>query len=126
MLFDSQITSLPQLHAKTIKAYAVTAKSRLASAPDIPTMDEAGLSGMYLAPWFGLWAPRGTPSDVITRLNSAARAALADLTLQAWLAEYGLQTFPSDQQTPDALLDLQMADIDKWWPIIKAAGIKAE
>jgi tripartite-type tricarboxylate transporter receptor subunit TctC len=126
MLFDSQITSLPQVHAKTIKAYAVTAKSRLASAPDIPTMEEAGLSGMYLAPWFGLWAPRGTPSDVIARLNSATRAALADPTLHSWLAEYGQQAFPPDQQTPEALLDLQKTDIDKWWPIIKAAGIKAE
>jgi tripartite-type tricarboxylate transporter receptor subunit TctC len=126
VLFDSPITALPQVHAKTIKAYAVTAKSRLATARDIPTADEAGLSGMYIAPWFGLWAPKGTPSDVIARLNSAARAALADATMHSRLAEYGQEVFPVDQQTPTALGAFQAAEIDKWWPIIKGAGIKAE
>jgi tripartite-type tricarboxylate transporter receptor subunit TctC len=126
MFFDSPITSLPQVHAKTIKAYAVTATSRLTLAPDIPTMDEAGLSGMYIAPWFGLWAPKGTPGDVILTLNSAVKVALADLTLRSRLAEFGQETFPPDQQTPDALRNLQKAEIDKWWPIIKSAGIKAD
>jgi len=123
-LFDSPITSLPQVRAKTIKAFAVT--SRLASAPNIPTVDEAGLSGMYIGPWFGLWAPKGTPRDVIARLNSAARVALADPTMHSRLAEYGQEVFPVDQQTPTALGALQAAEIDKWWPIIKGAGIKAE
>jgi tripartite-type tricarboxylate transporter receptor subunit TctC len=126
VLFDSLTTSLPQLRAKTIKAYAVTAKRRLAAAPDIPTVDEAGLPGMYIAPWFGLWAPKGTPRDVIDRLNSAARAALADPTMQARLADYGQEIFPVDQQNPAALRALQVAEIEKWWPIIKAANISAE
>jgi tripartite-type tricarboxylate transporter receptor subunit TctC len=126
MMIDSPTTSLPQVRAGAIKAYAVTAKSRLPSAPDIPTVDEAGLSGMYVSPWFALWAPKGTPNDVIARLNSAAKVALADPAMRSRLAEFGQEIFPVDQQTPAALVALQKAEIEKWWPIIKAAGIKAE
>jgi tripartite-type tricarboxylate transporter receptor subunit TctC len=123
---DSPTTSLPQVRAGSIKAYAVTAKSRLAAAPDIPTVDEAGLPGLYLSAWLALWAPRGTPPDVIARLNSAARGALVDPATQSRLADLAQEAFPPDQQTPEALSALQKADIERWWPIIKAAGIKAE
>jgi tripartite-type tricarboxylate transporter receptor subunit TctC len=126
LMLDSPTTSLPQVRAGSIKAYAVTAKSRLAAAPDIPTVDEAGLPGMYLSVWFALWAPKGTPNDVIARLNLAAKAALADPAMGSRLADLAQEVFPPDQQTPEALGALQKADIEKWWPIIKAAGIKAE
>ena len=123
---DSPTTSLPQVHAGFIKAYAVTANSRLPAAPDIPTADEAGLPGMYLSVWFALWAPKGTATDVISKLNLAARRALADPSMGSRLVDLGQEIFPPDQQTPEALGALQKADIEKWWPIIRAAGIKAE
>jgi tripartite-type tricarboxylate transporter receptor subunit TctC len=123
---DSPTTSLPQVHAGFIKAYAVTANSRLPAAPDIPTADEAGLPGMYLSVWFALWAPKGTATDVIGKLNLAARRALADPSMGSRLVDLGQEIFPPDQQTPEALGALQKADIEKWWPIIRAAGIKAE
>jgi tripartite-type tricarboxylate transporter receptor subunit TctC len=126
LLVNSAATALPQVSAGNVKAYAVTAKSRLEVAPDIPTVDEAGLPGLYLSVWSGLWAPKGTPNDVIARLNSAVRGVLADPTAQSRLADIAQEVFPPDQQTPEALSALQRADIKKWWPIIKAAGIKAE
>jgi tripartite-type tricarboxylate transporter receptor subunit TctC len=123
---DSPTTSLPQVRAGLIKAYAVTAKSRLPAAPDIPTTGEAGLPGMYLSVWFALWAPKGTPQDVIAKLNSAARHALNDPSMGSRLTDLGQEIVPPDQQTPEALSAMQKTDIEKWWPIIKAAGIKAE
>jgi tripartite-type tricarboxylate transporter receptor subunit TctC len=126
LILDSPTTSLPQVRAGSIKAYAVTAKSRLSAAPDIPTVDEAGLPEMYLSVWFALWAPKATPNDVIATLNLAARSALADPAMGARLADLAQESFPPDQQTPEALGALQKADIEKWWPIIRAAGIKAE
>jgi tripartite-type tricarboxylate transporter receptor subunit TctC len=126
MVVDNPANSLPQLRAGAIKAYAVTAKSRMAAAPDIPTVDEAGLPGLYFSNWKALWAPAGTPRDVIARLNGAAVAALADKTVRARLADLGQEIFPRDQQTPEALAVYQKAEIEKWWPIIKAANIKAE
>jgi tripartite-type tricarboxylate transporter receptor subunit TctC len=126
LMVDSPTTALPQVRAGSIKAYSVTAKSRLAAAPEIPTVDEAGLPGLYLSAWFALWAPKGTPNDVIARLNSAAREALADPATQSRFAPLAQEVFLPDQQTPEALRALQKADIEKWWPIIKAAGIKAE
>ena len=122
----SPVTCLPQVRAGLVKAYAVTAKSRLSAATDIPTVDEAGLPGMYLSAWFALWAPKGTPTNVIAKLNLAVRRALADLSMGSRLADLGQEIFPPDQQTPEALVALQKADIEKWWPIVKAAGIKAE
>jgi len=126
LMVDNPTTALPQVHAGYIKAYAVTAKSRLAAAPDIPTVDEAGLPGLYLSSWFALWAPKGTPHDVIARLNSAVRGATADPATQSRLADLAQEVFPPDQQMPKALRALQLADIEKWWPIIKEFGIKAE
>ena len=126
MIVDSPINVLSQVRAGTIKAYAVTAKSRLASAPDIPTVDEAGLPGFYASQWFALWAPKGTPADVIRKLNSAAVDALADPTVRRRIGDLGLDIFPRDQQTPEALEAFQKAEIEKWWPIIKAANIQSE
>jgi tripartite-type tricarboxylate transporter receptor subunit TctC len=119
-------TSLAQVRAGRVKAYAVTAASRLSSAPDIPTVDEAGLPGFYASLWQGLWVPKGTPKDIITKLNAAVVAALADPGVRARLADLGQKIFPPNQQTPEALATLQKAEIEKWWPIIKAANIKAE
>ena len=100
--------------------------TRLPSAPDIPTVDEAGVPGFYISVWYGLWAPRGTPPDIIDKLNLAAMAAMADPYVRQRFADLGLDIPPREQQTPEALGALQRAEIKKWWPIIKAAGIKAE
>jgi len=126
MMIESPVTSLPQVRAGRIKAYAVKAKSRLASAPDIPTVDEAGLPGFYFSYCGGLWAPKGTPKDVISKLNAAVVDALADPNVRLRFADLGLDIPPREQQTPEALGALQKAEIEKWWPIIKAANIKGE
>jgi tripartite-type tricarboxylate transporter receptor subunit TctC len=126
MMFTDPISSVPQLRAGTVKAYAVTAKSRLAIAPDIPTVDEAGLPGLYASGWYGLFAPKGTPKDVIAKLNAAVVDALADPAVRSRITDLGLEIYPREQQTPEALAALQKAEIEKWWPIIKAAGIKPE
>ena len=117
---------LPHLRAGTIKAYAVMTWSRLVAAPNIPTVDEAGLPGLCLTIWYGLWVPKGTPKIVISRLNAAAVDAMADPAVRARLADLGLQYLPREEQTPEALGALQRAEIEKWWPIIKEAGIKAQ
>ncbi len=126
LMFVDATTALAHVQAGRIKAYAVTAKRRLAAAPDIPTVDEAGLPGFYAALWYGLWAPAGTAKDVIAKLNAAAMDALAEPTVRQRLADLGQQTVSRDQQSPDALGAFQKAEIDKWWPIIREAGIKAE
>ena len=105
---------------------AVTAKTRLASAPEIPTLDESGLPGFYASIWFGLWAPKDTPAPVIAKLNSAVVETLADLWVRTRLTGLGADIPPREQQTPEALRAFQKAEIEKWWPLIKAAGIKAE
>src|SRR6516165_5112092 len=119
-------TSLPAVRAGLVKAYAVMAKDRLAAAPDIPTVDEAGLPGFYADFWYGIWAPARTPRNIIAQLSAAVVNALADAGVRARLADLGEEIFPRDQQTLEALRALQKAEIEKWWPIIKAAGIKAE
>jgi tripartite-type tricarboxylate transporter receptor subunit TctC len=126
MIIDDPTSSLPQVRAGRIKAFAVTAKSRLAAAPDIPSVDEAGLPGFYFSRWHALWVPRGTPKEVISTLNAAVVGALADPTVRSRLADLGQEIFPREQQTPAVLGAYHKAEIEKWWPIIKAAGIKVE
>jgi tripartite-type tricarboxylate transporter receptor subunit TctC len=117
---------LPLVRAKQIRAYAITMGARAESAPDIPTADEAGLPGLHLLTWNALYAPKGTPREVIDRLNAAAVQAMADPTFKKRMAELALEMPPSDQLTPEALAALQKAEIDKWWPLMKAAGIKPQ
>jgi tripartite-type tricarboxylate transporter receptor subunit TctC len=126
MIIDNPASSLPQARAGNIKVYAVTAKARLAAAPDIPTADEAGLPGFNVSQWTGLWAPKGTPKDIIAKLNEAVVESLADKNVLTRLADLGQFIPPRDQQTPESLRAYQKAEIEKWWPIIKAANIKAE
>jgi tripartite-type tricarboxylate transporter receptor subunit TctC len=109
-----------------IKAFAVTGMDRLAAAPQIPTVDEAGLPGFHISVWHGLWAPAATPREVINKLNSALVNALSDMTVRQRLADLGQDIPPAKQQTPEALAAFQKAEIEKWWPIIKAANIRAE
>jgi len=115
---------LAQVRAGTVKALAVTANSRIPTAPEIPTVDEAGLPGFYASLWFGLWVPKDTPQDIVTKLNAAVVDALADAMVQARIADLGPQIVAHERQTPRALAALQKADIEKWWPIIKAANIR--
>jgi tripartite-type tricarboxylate transporter receptor subunit TctC len=126
LMFDQAANSLPQLNGGRIKAYAVAAHTRLALAPDVPTMDKSGLPGFYLSVWHGLWAPKGTPKDIVARLNAAAVEALSDPDVQQRLAELGQDVPPRDQQTPEFLAAHQKAEAEKWWPIIKTANITGE
>jgi len=126
LILDQTSNSMNQVRAGNIKAYAVTAKTRLPSAPDIPTVDEAGVPGLYISVWYGLWVPKGTPKDIINRLNAAAMAAMADPAVRTRMADLGLEIPPPEQQSGAALGTLQKAEIEKWWPIIKAANIKGE
>ena len=126
IMFDQATNSLPQVRGGTVKAYAVTSRTRLASAPDIPTVDEAGVPGLYIAYWHAIWAPKNTPGDVIAILNAAVRVALADPAVQRRFLELGQETPPPEKQTPAALKEHQTAEIAKWWPIVKAANIRAE
>jgi tripartite-type tricarboxylate transporter receptor subunit TctC len=126
LMFDQAANSLPQLQGGRIKAYAVAAHARLALAPDVPTMDESGVSGFTLSVWHGLWAPKGTRNEIIARLNAAAAEALNDPEVRQKLAELGQEIPPRDQQTPEFLASHQKAEADKWWPIIKTANITGE
>jgi tripartite-type tricarboxylate transporter receptor subunit TctC len=126
MDIDAPAIALPQIRSGAIKGYAVAAKRRLAAAPEIPTADEAGLPGFHFSDWFALFAPRGIPRDVTVKLNGAAAAALNDAAVRQRITDLGLEIPLPEEQTPAALGAQQQADIEKWWPFIKAAGIKAE
>jgi tripartite-type tricarboxylate transporter receptor subunit TctC len=126
LLVVQAAAALPQVRAGTMKAFANMSPVRSTSVPNIPTSDEAGVPGLYMSGWFGFWAPKGTPKDVIAKLNAAMVAALADPGVKAKFSDLGLDIASREQQTPEGLAAFHKAEIDKWWPIIKAAGIKAE
>jgi tripartite-type tricarboxylate transporter receptor subunit TctC len=112
--------------AGSVKPFAVTGKARLPSSPNIPTADEAGLPGFFASLWYGLWVPKNTPKDIVATLNATMVRVLADPSVKERLAELGIQISPLDQQSPEALRALQKAEAERWWPIIKAANLKAE
>jgi tripartite-type tricarboxylate transporter receptor subunit TctC len=126
LTFTQVASALAQVRAGQLKAYAVMSKARWPAAPETPTFDEVGVPGLHASFWHGLWAPRGTPKDIIARLNAALVEALDDAGVRRRLAEIGQGTWPREQQTPEALAAQQKAEIEKWWPIVKAANIKAE
>jgi len=127
MMFDQAATSLPLVRAGTTRPYAVTAAARLAAAPDLPTVDEAGLPGFHIAVWTALWAPRATPRAIVDKLNAAVVVAVADPAVRKRLTEeLGQDIPPRAQQTPEALYAYQKAEIEKWWPLIKSANIRPE
>ena len=125
-MVDQASNSLPQVRAGKIRAFAVTAKNRIAAAPEIPTVDEAGLPGLYVSVWFGIWAPKGTPHDIVAKLNAAMQSSLADPAVRQRLADLGQEIVPREQQSPEALAAFHKAETEKWWPLVKAAGIKPE
>jgi tripartite-type tricarboxylate transporter receptor subunit TctC len=126
IMIDQSSNSLPQVRNKLIKAFAVTSKTRLAVAPDIPTVDEAGMPRFYISVWHGLWVPKDTPKPIIAKLAAAVRAAFADPATRKRFLDLGQEIPPVEQQTPEALGAYQKAEIEKWWPLIKAAHIKVE
>jgi len=127
LMFDQAATSLPLVRAGSTKPYAVTAATRLAAAPHLPTVDEAGLPGFHIAVWTALWAPRATLRAIIDKLNAAAVEAVADPVVRKRLTEeLGQDIPPREQQTPEALYTYQKAEIEKWWPLIKSANIRPE
>jgi tripartite-type tricarboxylate transporter receptor subunit TctC len=126
IMFDQVSNSLPLVRADRLRAYAVTADARLAAAPEIPTVDEAGLPGLHIAVWHGIWAPKGTPKNIIAKLNAAIVETLADPEVRRRLSELGQQIPPHERQTPEALAAYHKAELEKWLPLIEAAGIRVE
>ena len=126
LIVDQTSNSINQVRAGTIRAYAVTDAKRVDSAPDIPTTDEAGLPGFHMTLWSGLWVPKGTPKEIVGKLNAAAVDALNDPAVRKQFENLGLQMPPPDRLTPQALGDWQKAEIKKWWPMIKAANVKVD
>jgi tripartite-type tricarboxylate transporter receptor subunit TctC len=126
LIVDQTSNSIQQVRAGNIRAYAIVDSKRVESVPEIPTTDEAGLPGFHMTLWSGLWVPKGTPKDIITKLNAAAVAALNDPAVRKQFENLGLQMTPADKLTPQALGDWQKAEIARWWPIIKAANVKVD
>ncbi len=126
LTFTQVASALAYVRAGQLKPYGVMAKARWPAAPEVPTFDEAGVPGLHASFWHGLWAPKGTPKSIIAKLNAAVVEALADPAVRRRLADVGQGTWPSEQQTPEALAAYQKAEIEKWWPIVKAANIKAQ
>ena len=126
IIVDQASNSMQQIRTGNIRAYAITDRKRLSAAPDIPTVDEAGLPGFYMTLWNGLWVPKGTPREAVTRLNAAVVEALADPAVKSRLVDLGLEIPERDRLTPEALAAWHKAEAGKWWPIIKAANIKPE
>jgi tripartite-type tricarboxylate transporter receptor subunit TctC len=126
IIVDQTSNSISQVRAGTIRGYAVTDDKRVASAPDIPTTDEAGLPGFHMTLWSGLWVPKDTPKDIVAKLNAATVEALSDPAVKKQLENLGLQMPPKDQLSPKALGAWQRAEIAKWWPMIKAANVKVD
>ena len=126
LTIDQVSNSIAMVRSGSVRAFAITSKARLAAAPDIPTVAEAGLPGLEMSTWYGLWAPKGTPRDSIAKLNAAVVESLADPALRARFTELGMEIPPRERQSPEALGTFQKAEAEKWWPIIKAAGIKIE
>ncbi|GKQ50871.1 tripartite tricarboxylate transporter substrate binding protein BugD [Bradyrhizobium sp. Ce-3] len=126
IIVDQTSNSINQVRGGNIRAYAVTDSKRVANAPEVPTVDEAGLPGFHMTLWSGLWVPKGTPKEIVAKLNAAAVEAMADPAVQKQLENLGLQMPPKDQLTPEALGAWQKAEIAKWWPMIKAANVKVD
>jgi tripartite-type tricarboxylate transporter receptor subunit TctC len=126
LLVAQGAVTLPQIRSGAIKAIVNMSPQRSGAIPDIPTSDEAGVPGLYMSGWFGLFAPKGTPRSVIAKLNDALVEALADPKVRMRFAELGLDIASRAQQTPAGLAAFHKAEIEKWWPIIKAAGIRGE
>jgi tripartite-type tricarboxylate transporter receptor subunit TctC len=126
IMFDQGANALGQVRNGAIKAYAVLSKDRWSTLPDVPSIDEAGVPSLYVSYWHGLWAPKGTPKDIIAKLNTAVIAALADPEVRLRLADFGQEVWPRAQQTPEALAAHHKAETEKWWPIIRASKLRAE
>jgi len=126
IMFDQASSALPQVLFGSIKAYAVTAKARLASAPDIPTVGEAGLPGFHVSIWQGIFVPKGVSKEIVAKIDTAVVAALADPGVRKRLAEIGQEIPSSELQSPDGFSAFHKAEIEKWWPVIKAANIRVE
>jgi tripartite-type tricarboxylate transporter receptor subunit TctC len=126
IMIDQTSNSIAQVHAGTIRSYAITDEKRVESLPNVPTVDEAGLKGFHMTLWSGLWLPKGTPKDIVMKINAAAVAAMENPAVRKKFLDLGLEVPAHDRLTPEALGAFQKAEIVKWWPMLKAANVKAE
>ena len=126
LMFDQGANAFAQVRSGAIKAYAVLGKERWSALPDVPSIEEAGVPSLYVSYWHGLWAPKGTPLDIVARLNAAVMAALAEPGVIRRYAEIGQEAWPRAQQTPEALAAFHKAETERWWPIVRASKLKAE